>query len=297
MIVMSFACLPWIAERLSKTIESASGYPPLVAQLSDQVFGGSYNAMFLIGDKVRNKQISLPPGWRELDIKPSAGTPTLTDDWPYLYVRADIIDFPYLALIVSTLAISALAGRKLLFAAADRNSWRLMLLGAAFMLLELHAISLLSLVYGSTWLTSAIVINGILIMILCANSLVQKFRDPLARSENLVYFALFASILVSYFTPPHALLSALPGFPGEFALSFITILPMGLAGIIFPLAFSQTTNAARALAFNLFGAVIGGLLEYLSNYIGIRNLGLIALGIYVASMLVMNVGVRKKESQ
>ncbi len=60
---------------------------------------------------------------------------------------------------------------------------------------------------------------------------------------------------------------------------------MGIAAIIFAIAFANTKRASQALAFNLFGAVVGGLLEYLSNYFGIRALDLVAAGLYLASAL------------
>jgi hypothetical protein len=46
-----------------------------------------------------------------------------------------------------------------------------------------------------------------------------------------------------------------------------------------------SSNTSKALAFNLFGAVVGGLLEYLSTYLGIRNLLLVAASLYLCSMV------------
>lgn len=60
-------------------------------------------------------------------------------------------------------------------------------LGAAFLLLELQSIARLSLLYGSTWYTSAIVINSVLLMILGANFLVIKGSKVLAPKITLIY--------------------------------------------------------------------------------------------------------------
>jgi hypothetical protein len=60
---------------------------------------------------------------------------------------------------------------------------------------------------------------------------------------------------------------------------------MGVAAIVFASALRSSSNASRALAFNLFGAVIGGLLEYLSNYLGIRNLLIVAALLYLCSVI------------
>ena len=103
----------------------------------------------------------------------------------------------------------------------------------------------------------------------------------------LVYIALLVSILTSYFLPTDALLAAsVHNEIGIYALmTVITILPMGIAAIIFATAFNRVPSVNTALAFNLFGAVIGGLLEYLSNYWGVRSLDLVAVFLYFLSFL------------
>ena len=46
--------------------------------------------------------------------------------------------------------------------------------------------------------------------------------------------------------------------------------------MIFATLFQQTSSATRALAANLLGAVVGGVLEYSSMVIGIKGLYIIA---------------------
>ncbi len=60
---------------------------------------------------------------------------------------------------------------------------------------------------------------------------------------------------------------------------------MGLAGIAFSSAFKRAQNISGALAFNLFGAVLGGLLEYLTIYTGMKNLMLVSFALYILAML------------
>jgi hypothetical protein len=60
---------------------------------------------------------------------------------------------------------------------------------------------------------------------------------------------------------------------------------MGVAALIFSSVFATVPDPPRALAFNLMGSVVGGLLEYCSNHIGIKNLVLIAAGLYMLSWL------------
>jgi SAM-dependent methyltransferase len=282
LLVLSFSVVhPWMGERLFNTLKSAAGYDPLVFRNRD----GNLNTFFVLGRSVKEQRLALPDDWKSITMAAST-TASLSDDWPYLYVRNDLIDIPYLLIVCQFLLLAAFAGRKFLFVKSDPANWQMFFMGAAFMLLELHAISFLSLLYGSTWTTSAIVINGILVMILLANVLVIKVGNPLTSRQPIVYAFLFLSILASYFLPSSALLTqaGTDDFITYALVTTITILPLALAGIIFSSAFARVSDAGQALAYNLFGALIGGLLEYLSNYTGIRNLELVGLALYAASM-------------
>jgi len=53
-----------------------------------------------------------------------------------------------------------------------------------------------------------------------------------------------------------------------------------MGGLIFSTSFTDASNARRALAFNLLGAVGGALLEYLSDYFGVNSLVLVATLLY-----------------
>jgi hypothetical protein len=101
----------------------------------------------------------------------------------------------------------------------------------------------------------------------------------------LVYLCLFLSILVSYWLPTEALL--IQAQTNQLiiytVMTAITVLPMGIAAIVFATAFNDLPDVSQAIAFNLFGAVVGGLLEYMSNYWGIKSLDLVAAGFYLAS--------------
>jgi SAM-dependent methyltransferase len=284
--VIAFAIFkPWLMNRLVTVLTTANGYPPIV--IANKTEGWKPVVYFAFGDAIRNwqKPETFPAQWKVTVARPESNIRLLTDDWPYLYVRPDIIDYPYLLVVGEILLISAFVGRRLLFEKADAGSWQLFFLGAGFLLLELHAISFLSLLYGSTWITSAIVINAILVMIMCANLLVMRFGRVFIANQQWTYGVLIGSILLSYCFPAHAFLESVPGSLGYAAVSIITVLPMFVAGIIFPSALSQSKDAARALGFNLFGSLIGGLLEYLSNFWGISSLQLLGAALYGISLL------------
>jgi hypothetical protein len=64
-------------------------------------------------------------------------------------------------------------------------------------------------------------------------------------------------------------------------------LPVFFAGIVFIRSFVAARFCGEALGSNLFGAMVGGLLEAFSFWFGIRWLLLIAAGLYLASWIVL----------
>ncbi len=289
-IVISFAAAaPWIGDRLDATIQKAAGYPPLKLFTREGKIWGAIDLVFVLGDPVKNGMLSAPTGWKVVENVNTqrSAIRILTDDWPYLYVQPDIVDWTYILVVAEIVLLSVFSARRFLFSKPEPAAWQMFFLGSAFLLLELHAISFLSLLYGSTWLTAAIAINGILLMIFLANLFVLKLGSIVTSRQPLIYLGLFLSIALSYLFPSSQLLREASGsdFLHYALVTTVTILPMGIAGILFSSAFSQTKDSAKALAFNLFGAVVGGLLEYLSNYLGIKALELVSAGLYFASLL------------
>lgn len=276
-LVVSFALRPeslWIGERILHTLHEAAGYSPWT--LYRKTPGERGDKIYLTGEGVKRGDLKLPEGWlASPDV--SMYSRILTDDWPFLYVRDGVLDLPYLLVVAESLILSVAMGRHSLSGKAEVQDRQMFFLGAAFLLLELHAISSLSILYGSTWITSALVISGILLLILLANWLAMK--TAVAKHQAGVYGLLFLSIIVSYCVHPGVTQFGLSGL-----LTVLTLLPLGLAALLFACVFKSVADSPRALAFNLFGALLGGLLEYLSNYTGIRGLELIALLLYLLSL-------------
>jgi hypothetical protein len=61
--------------------------------------------------------------------------------------------------------------------------------------------------------------------------------------------------------------------------------PFVCAGLVFSSAFAKVAQPEKALGINILGALLGGCLEYLSVVIGTRDLVLIALALYVISLI------------
>lgn len=285
MIVSFCKSTAWLSHRLYSTIEQAAGYAPVtVLDATNPTLSWE---IFVTGPMVRDKILTIDPAAIAPFVlqKPSDLGPTriLTDDWPFVYVSPVGVDVPYLLVVCAVLALSILAAKRVLFAPTDRSLWQMFFLGAAFILLELQSIARLSLLYGSTWYTAAIVINSVLLMILGANFLVIKAGNVLAPRLKLIYSVLFLSLTVSALLEVRPILEQFSGVVGQVIISFITVLPMMIAGIIFSISFKRAPHPDKAFAFNLLGAVVGALAEYLSNYVGINSLIWIALALYLAS--------------
>ena len=161
-------------------------------------------------------------------------------------------------------------------------------MGAAFLLIETKAVTTLALIFGSTWLVNSIVFSAVLIMILFANLLIGRLSSL---SFQVFYAGLFASLLLNYFFPFDTL-NQFDWVARMLAGGFIISLPIFIAALIFAKAFAVVKSPSIALASNLFGALVGGLLEYLDMWTGLRFLNLIALFLYGLSLVFLYVQMR-----
>jgi hypothetical protein len=73
--------------------------------------------------------------------------------------------------------------------------------------------------------------------------------------------------------------------PGRLATTIVLTCPLFFSGIVFSTLVARSTNLARAMAANLFGALCGGLIEYNSMYFGFQFLYVLALVIYGLAFL------------
>jgi hypothetical protein len=276
----------WLRDRIYKTLEHVTGYPPLV--MSDEDAKYKWPAYFFItGKPVKDGLLTAPvnpDGFSAITMAKEVQGIVLGDDWPFLYVREKSLDIPYLFVLTLITAITLYVGRSVIFGPKSSVDVQLFGLGAAFILLELQAISRLSLIFGATWVTSSVVINGVLLMILAANFIIIKSKKPF--SQDILYWVLFGTIVASYVLPVSTILSQIPG-AGMWLCTLITLSPIFVVGLIFATAFKVAVNPSRSFAFNLLGSVLGGLLEYLSTYIGINNLLLVSLALYGWSYMAM----------
>src|SRR2546425_2929026 len=136
--------------------------------------------------------------------------------------------------------------------------WHFFFLGAGFLLLEAQIISKMALLFGTTWVVNSIVIAGLLSLIVAANLVVKFFRPQFPIS--IAYAGIFASLLASYWIPLEKFF-----FPSlwtkALTATLVLCLPVFFAGIVFIRSFARDGFRGEALGSNLFGAMIGGILE------------------------------------
>jgi len=281
---------PWIAGRLHGLLESVFGSPPIQLQTDDSPYT-TEGRFFIAGSTRRISQVLAAPEMadyvaRHSSVKMEKATLT-TDDWPYFYQRRPGLPVPVLMISATLVLLGGLFLRKT-GTALSSFRWHFFFLGAGFLLLEAQIISKMALLFGTTWMVNSIVIAGVLLLILAANVLVQRHSRLAARFG---YAGIFASLLLAYAVPlerfffPSVLLKALMA-------TGVLCLPVLFAGMVFIRSFARENFRSEALGSNLFGALVGGILESLSLWAGIRSLLVIAALLYLASWVALRLEER-----
>ena len=281
MVVKYWVETPWIGGRLHELVEVAFGQPPVQLQ-APQVGYGTTGRFFVCGSLQRiatAMQDSALAGYvaRHRDFQIAAAQMT-TDDWPYFYQREPGV--PTIIVLIS-LALVPLCWLLLRATGTTGRSleWHFFFLGAGFLLLETQIISKMALVFGTTWVVNSVVIAALLLLIVGANVLVERWPHfPVAGA----YAGIFATAAIAYLTPMRALLFSSLAVK-IVAATLVLCLPVFFAGIVFIRSFAAAGFRGEALGSNLFGALVGGLLESASYWFGLRFLLVLAAALYLAS--------------
>jgi len=263
------------------------------------------------GSDIIVEEITLPDqwGWRllmgrtpystdqPLNDEPPVdhGLDPATDDWPFPYIRDREIPPHYLAAMAIVIGIVVVA-----MAAFGRSSGRsnpffsvaFLLMGAAFLLLETKGIIQFSLLFGTTWLNSSLVFFAVLLSILMAIWVADRLRSPLLLPAASVL--IFVATSISLAVPLDALLAFEP-VPRFLLASALMFTPVFLANLIFSVLFRDRLDAELYFGWNLLGATIGGVLEYISIATGYQALGAVVIALYAAALLCAWRGLRTPE--
>ncbi|MCC6355429.1 MAG: hypothetical protein IT577_16180 [Verrucomicrobiae bacterium] len=275
-----FAIKPWLVQRHHNTLAASFGSgilcfgSPLSQEmilLAGELFGGG-------GSLGVTDYVKMEPGLDAGRVEPT------DDDWPFLFLKERGIPIHYL-LPLCLIALGSLAPMRWVCGRGGDINWHLFFMGAAFLLIETKAVTTLALVLGSTWLTNSIVLGSILLVILAANFLTLRFRVV----GFAALYALLIAGLILNFAFPFDWLNRFDMGVRMVAGGGIISVPIFFAALIFARAFAAVPSPSMALASNLFGSVLGGVLEYMDMLVGLRGLNLIAIGLYAASALALYV--------
>jgi Spermine/spermidine synthase domain len=274
---------PFIAGRLKATLRDVFGVDPVQFTV-DRSFNVSPGTFFVSGGKERIRVATQEPGLRHhLETHanvPIEDAPITTDDWPFFYQHAP--GLPSSVILISLVLVAVCwSVMKRTAVPVSEIAWPFFFLGAGFMLMESQIVSRMALLFGTTWVVNSITISGLLLLIVVANMLE---RAGLSISTPVAYGGLFVAILVAYLVPVSSLLIE---SRAERIAAAVAVLcsPVFFASILFIRAFAAAGFRGAALGSNLLGALVGGLLESLSMWVGLRSLLFIALLMYVLAYL------------
>lgn len=268
----------WLINRLAGTVEEVFGHAPCI----DRFTAMQSLAVVAIGKSADNavcdgtwERAAIAAAGQEIPA-PSA------DDRPFLYLKDASIPQLYLILIGLILAVSLIAIRVVGGPLRQMRGYAdLFLMGMAFLLLETRSITTFALLFGTTWLVNALVFAGVLLAVLLAIEVTRRYSPR----RPWVVAALFISLAIAWLVP-NAWLLTLPVPLRLLVAVVLAFAPIFCANLYFTSRFKEAANPTAAFAANLFGAMIGGTLEYLSLLTGYRFLLVVAAVIYLAAVLV-----------
>jgi hypothetical protein len=273
---------PWFLGRIYATLREAFPGEVEVVRFQDNYL---FNTILIAGKGVPTLKSSAENERAVEGVAPS------TDDWPYIYLERRTISPLYLSVFASVgvLIVGAFVLLKRLHHGEGRFE-NFFFLGLGFTLLQAAAIVRLALVFGATWMVSAIVFSSTLLMIFLANLAVHRDRAP---SLNASWAGLVGSLLLNVWFPVSWLFSA--ALPLRVLGAAVLIgTPVYFAGTCFSRLFSEQRQTGFPLGINLVGAMAGGLIEYLSMVVGMRSIWLIIVAVYLMAYLTTAGSVRVK---
>jgi len=273
---------PWLINRLAGTVEEVFGHTPCL----DQFTAYQSLAAITVGKDAGNAVCAEGAVWDRASIAASGQAIPVpaVDDRPFLYLKERSIPQLYLIVIALILGLSLLGIR--IFGGPFRTMrgyGDLFFMGAAFLLLETRSITTFALLFGTTWLVNALVFTGVLLAVLAAIEVTQRVGRRIPRP--LIITAVFVSLGVAFLVPNAALLT-LPVPLRLVAATVLAFAPIFFANLLFTSRFKDAANPTAAFAANLFGAMVGGCLEYLSLVLGYQWLLAVAALLYLAAVLV-----------
>jgi len=272
---------PYLLERLGAMVSESFGEAPIAVVEGRNVF----NTILMAGPAFAHHDLARRQAMaRKTQEEAGRRIESSRDDWPFFYLEQRGISGFYLSLMagIALLAAASLFAVSGAFRASARSwttvDWEMLLFGMAFLLLETRAVTALNLLWGATWFTNAVVLESIFVVIFLGTLLCARAALPFGVS----FVGLVVSLVALYAIPLGAWLGTGLGAKGLASL-VAAGLPIFFASMCFAQRFATREDAAAAFGWNLLGAVLGGLAEFLSMVIGLRYLVGVAALLYLAA--------------
>jgi spermidine synthase len=285
---------PWIAGRLDELLSTVFQTTPTALKIQGEQYGTSGH-FYIVGSKERIAAALADPGTdafvrahNRIEEESAAIT---TDNWPYFYQHQPGLPFTVILMSVVIVLVfywflTRVGGQ------AISLEWHFFFLGAAFLLLEAQIISKMALLLGTTWVVNSIVISFLLLLIVLSNLVVGRWP---AFPMRLAYAGIFIAAVIAYAIPlDRYMFSSL--LIKVCTAATVLCLPVFFAGIVFIRSFAQAEFRATALGSNLFGALVGGILESLSFWFGLKSLLILAILLYAASAIALRFRTSSKKA-
>ena len=273
----------WLVDRLAGTLARVYGQAPCV----DSV--GTHGHLAVISVRKDGPPDGCTSAWQPTDTI-AAATPA-TDDYPFLYLRERSIPPLYLA------ALALIVGASLVLVRLVSGPYRpmrgyvdLFFMGAAFLLLETKSVVQFALLFGTTWFVNALVFAGVLVAVLLAIETARRVQLP---KPVYLYGALLMAVAVAWLVPVHALL-ALDTAPRFMVATVVWFTPVFIANLVFAERFRNVESSNVAFGANLLGAMVGGVLEYVSLLTGYQMLLVFVALLYGAAFLSSPIRLRRR---
>jgi hypothetical protein len=262
----------WVVDRMGRTLQEVFDQMPCYQRRTDVL--GITLAVGSVTDRCSDGE------FRDF----SGGPDPSSDDYPFLYVQERGLPPIYLAAIAAVLLASIAAIRIGVGRLTGIRSYLdLFVMGAAFLLLETMGVVRFALWFGTTWVVNAIVFTSILVSVLLAIEVVERFSVP---SFRVLYSILGLTLLGALLVPAGSLLE-LDHVPRLVAAAAITFAPVFVANVIFAERFKDVGSSTSAFGANLLGAMVGGILEYLALVVGYRSLIVLVAVLYGVAFVLL----------
>jgi spermidine synthase len=282
----------YIVERLRATLDQVFGQPTRVFQVQPSKFG--WGAVLFVNGNQESISMALRANPDIAEFIDSAKVASVmeqpvqpsTDDWPYMYIERPMIPslFYVLAAIVPLLwGITSFifAGRLVLPPLRKKEPFYFFTLGIGFIVIQVFIITKASLLFGSTWIVNSIVISGMMLTILVANLMLSRgMHFPVRLVAGLLLLVCLGLAAISF--------EPFLSFPlwGRCLIGLVLAgIPTFLSGIMFGSAFAEAESLSEALGANLFGALVGAMLQSIVFLLGISSLAYLGALAYALALV------------